>query len=253
MDGTLIDFLQTVALTTEIGAIRMKNITAERIALSSTQGDMFLDGRLHGNIRIEAGGEGEVKVKGKSVSGERLFISAYHGDITMESMVSSDECHLQTVVGYLVAKSLKCDASSLTIAENGRVKVERFSGGRIEAHVTKGSIEMTIESLTGNSNISLFSGEINLIIPNNPRFKIVLSAPHVFVDPRLQNSGELKLNPDTNGCEEFSTLGTAKNPSEPVLYVRVERGFLNVAVFEKTSNKNAVTQGSSDYTKTFSE
>ena len=50
VDGTLIDDLRKVALATEVGNIRVKNLTADAISLSSQIGDISLDGIIDGHV-----------------------------------------------------------------------------------------------------------------------------------------------------------------------------------------------------------
>ena len=53
LDGTLIDDLRKVGLSTEAGNIRIKDVTADEISLSSQVGDISFDGIIDGNIMVE--------------------------------------------------------------------------------------------------------------------------------------------------------------------------------------------------------
>ena len=139
MDGTLIDDLRKVALTTEVGNIRLKNVTADEINLSSQIGDVSLDGIIDGNVVIETFGDGDVSLKGKTVYGSGLVISTDDGDINLWSECQTDECVLTTRNGNIIAGELFGTSVSIIVSEAGSVKANGY-GGAIETTINQGNM-----------------------------------------------------------------------------------------------------------------
>lgn len=237
VDGTLIENLQSVGLTTEVGKIKIKDVTADTISLSSGMGDIEIDGIVDGNlIRVDTGGDGEIHAKGKSIYGGRLTISSQEGDVYLYPEIRSKECYVSTVTGTITAKDLMSTITVMRISKEGRVFASSKSASKIDISVQKGTVDLSLEQITTNSNISVFSGDVTIVVPRKPKFKLRVSAPNTYIAPTLQNAGELSIDNDT-GIEKFSTESSISNGKPaPCLIVEVMQGYVTVAVPENDDN-----------------
>lgn len=237
IDGTLIENLQSVGLTTEVGKIRIKDVTADTVSLSSAMGDIELDGIIDGNlIRVDTGGDGEVHAKGKSIFGGRLTINSQEGDVYLYPEIRSKECYVSTVTGTITAKDLMSTVTSLRISKEGRIFASSKSAAKIDISVAKGTVDLSLEQITTDSSIRVFSGDVTLVVPRKPKFKLRVSAPNTYIAPTLQNSGELSIDNDT-GIEKFTTENSISNGKPvAVLSVEVTQGYITVAVPENDDN-----------------
>ena len=236
LDGTLIDDLRKVGLSTEAGNIRIKDVTADEISLSSQVGDISLDGIIDGNVMVETFCDGDVSFKGSTVYGGSLVVSTDDGDINLWTEVQVDECFLSTRNGNITAKEQLATHTTIFVSETGLVTANVF-GGSIDANLNHGDAYIFVSALSDDSEINVSKGDVQVTVPNaNCSFKLRVSAPMANIAPKLQNSGHLSLCQET-GSELFSTEDSKAAELCPTLTIKVSQGTVNLAVAEKETNK----------------
>lgn len=235
LDGTLIEDLRKVGLSTEVGNIRVKDVTAEEITLSSRMGDISCDGVVDGKIIAETYGDGDFVAKGTGIYGPSLIASTNDGDISLWSEIRSEECLLSTKNGHITCRDINGSHVTLLVSEAGNV-FANINGGSISATVTNGSVQGSVKNITEDSVITVTKGDVFVSIPTKCRFKLKVSAPMTEIAPKLQNTGELSLSKET-GFEEFSTVDASSEPIIPTLTISAYQGTVHVSVFEADSNE----------------
>ena len=236
LDGRLIDDLRKVGLSTEAGNIRIKDVTADEINLSSQVGDISLDGIIDGNVMVETFCDGDVSFQGSTVYGGSLVVSTDDGDINLWTEVQADECLLSTRNGNITAKEQLATHTTIFVSETGLVTANVF-GGSLEASINQGDAYFFVTDLSNDSEISVNKGDVQVTVPtHNCSFKLRVTAPMSNIAPSLQNSGHLSLCHET-GLEVFSTEDSKVDESLPTLTIKVSQGTVNLAVAEKATNR----------------
>ena len=101
LNGLLMDQLVTVALVTEAGNIKIRDIWAEEVKLASNTGDVMCYGTVEGNVRAETLGDGDFTAR--SVVGPRLDVVTDRGDICVW-----DDCHAETTQLFTNTGNITC-------------------------------------------------------------------------------------------------------------------------------------------------
>ena len=237
VDGTLIDGLEVVGLTTELGSITAKDITADEIMLMSKSGDIEMNGIIDSDvITAETDADGDVIITGKVIVGENLTVSTMYGDIIVDSECRNDFVNFNTEEGAIQAQKLSNKVCNLNVEKMGEINA-KANVGQLNVNVRRGSVDIFVESITTDSSILIKEGgKVNLTVPIKTPFKLWLSAPMTNIAPKLQNFGELVLSVE-NGNEEFSTENTSKNGQVPVLRVHVSQGSIHVNVAKENEDQ----------------
>ena len=79
LDGTDIDDMKKIKLSSEVGTIRAKNLIADEIVATSRLGDVHLDCSVEGNVQILTGGTGHVNIRGSCIAGDSLAVTTDKG------------------------------------------------------------------------------------------------------------------------------------------------------------------------------
>jgi hypothetical protein len=235
LDGTLIDDLRKVGVTSEVGNIKVKDVTADEIKLASRLGDITCDGIVDGKITAETFGDGDFFAKGTGIYGNSLVVNTDEGDINLWSECRSDECFLSTKRGHIAARELNCSHSNLVIEEVGNVNAN-VMGGTVSVTVTNGVVYASVDALEEDSSIAVAKGDVYLTLPPKCNFRIRVSCPTANIAPRLLNAGELSLSKET-GFEEFTNVNV--NEAVPTLHISVLQGSVNVAVTQSEQENSA--------------
>lgn len=230
LDGTLIYDLYKVGLTTEVGNVRLRDVTAEEIGLSSRLGDLIIDGHNDGRISAETSGDGDVMIRSGSLVGSSLAVATEDGDIGINADLRSNNVYLATKRGNIGIAEVNGAKVNLVVAEEGDVCLNLISGC-VTASVGRGDFVATVHNLEKNSSIHVEEGNIHVSIPakSSSLFKLEARAPLTEVAPRLLNAGEMRLSKD--GLEEFSSECDLKNM--PKLEVTVKKGTVTVTMIKK--------------------
>lgn len=240
LDGTLIEALNSVGLTSDMGQINIKDVTADYITLAARYGDIVVDGIIDGHIGIDAENESEVHMVGKAVFASQIHVRTQEGDMNIKSEVYAKTCNLITTCADISVHDLRATDMNIFVGAKGDVN-GTLHGGKVKVSIAKGNANINLGNITSNSVIHVACGEVNLqILPEKPQYKLRLSAPMTNMSPKLQNSGELSLCTKTGNqvfTNENSSLKDGKKL--PLLTVQVDQGVINVAVNEKNDESNS--------------
>ena len=228
LDGTLIDDLTQVGLTSEVGNIRVRDVTAEDITLASRLGDIACDGIVDGKISAETFGDGDFQAKGGGLYGNSLVVTTDEGDINLWAACHSNETYLATKRGNVHARDLRSASNQIVVQDAGNVNVN-VAGGALNIVANSGSVFATVSSLNEDSAVHVGKGDVCISVPQKCNFRLCVSAPTISIAPRLLNTGELTLSKAT-GFEEFSNVDIQE--ALPTLNLSALQGSVTVQVIQ---------------------
>lgn len=208
LDGSLIDDLETVGLVTNLGSIKVKDLTAYQIRMASNVSDIYCQGVLDGNLMAELGHSGNFFAT--SLEGPSATVTTESGDIVVWSSCTSERSHFFTRNGNISVHSLS-NQSYMSIKEAGDLEASLIDGS-VSAVVRSGDITMDIEQLSDHSTLHVTEGNIKVMVPSRPTFRINATAPVTSVAPVLLNTGDMVVSAG-DGYETFTTTGVESTSS----------------------------------------
>jgi len=222
LNCNLMDQLVSVWLQTKMGNIKVKDMWAETIKLSTVSGDILCYGTIEGDITAKTATDGDFIAR--SVVGTRLKVTTDAGDICLW-----DDCHAEVAELYTVYGNVHCKRlygnTKILIKEQGTATLNVVNGS-VAVVVKAGDIIAHVENITQDSFIELETGNVVLHVSQDFPFRISLVAPRTEISSHILNVGELFMR---NGLEHFIS-GVEPDTAEvlPSLTVRCHQGQISL-------------------------
>ena len=202
LDANLIEYLDQIKLSTELGNIIAKDISAANVKLTTEGGDIYCHGLVEGEISAETQGDGDFIAK--HVGGHLIDITTQGGDITMWGDLKTDTAKLHSKLGQISVHGGVYGSAEILQQGRGDVMINKVNDlGTVTAVVRQGDIQIDFsENMDLSSVLEIESGNIIITVPVKHNYRINAIAPRVNISPRLLNKGEIFLS-EPNGKWEF--------------------------------------------------
>jgi len=253
MDGGLMDQSEAVAMASDCGRIKAKDIWSEKIRLASRQGDIYCDGLTEGEVVAETRGDGDFTAR--SVVGPLLRVDTDSGDIHVVDECFSEVVEIYTVTGQVRVRK-HFGKAKILIKEEGDLYYGSGDGS-FDIVVKKGEVTLRLEEVLEDSHVEVESGKVAVkLVRRQPRegqqegdplpLRFHIESPKISIpDSRIFNSGELTVL--ENGSESFVS---ASIPSEegaeerPLLTIRCHHGQVSL---QETPPPEKLPEGMEDW------
>lgn len=180
----LVISMDTFMASSSSGLIRMNEILANEIQVSTTSGNIMLQ-KAEGNRTISSssgsikvlGGKGASRVESSSgtiyieKSTGDLVVSSSSGDIKINGSVGKKELNASSGTIFVEDSSGIINASTTS----GAIKIEALDGGG-RMDTASGGISLSLQKLTSSITMNASSGDIKLTLPESESFQFTASS-----------------------------------------------------------------------------